>query len=73
MTSVTEAFFGGMFVGALPGGCVGVLVAWAVFRARENRQIHHHVVEMTRNVTTMFEAALKRKEPKRAEEERPAT
>ncbi len=73
MFSVSQVFFAGVVVGAVLGLVIGFLVAWAVFRARENRQIHQHVVEMTRSVTAMFEASLKRKEPKRVEEERPAT
>lgn len=73
MFSVSQVFFAGVAVGGALGLLVGFLAAWAVFRARENRQIHHHVVEMTRTVTAMFEVALRRKEPKRVEEERPAT
>jgi ABC-type phosphate/phosphonate transport system permease subunit len=73
MTSVSEVFFAGVTLGSILGLIVGFLAAWALFRSRENRQIHQHVLDLTRTVTALVEAALKRKDPKRVEEEKPPT
>jgi len=73
MQSVSAVLAVGMIVGGVLGLVVGFLAAWAVFRARENQQIHNHVLEMTRTVTALVETSLKRREPKKPEEERSAT
>lgn len=73
MQSVSTVLAVGLAVGFVLGVVIGGLVAWALLRARDNRQIQSHVLEMTRTVTALVETALKRREPKKPEEERSAT